>query len=48
MERMINNYFHSENCIITDDLKVYNKKLSKILDYKVAVKAGRWRFELAG
>ena len=27
--------------------KVYNKKLSKILDYIVAVKAGRWRFELA-
>lgn len=32
LEKMINDYFYSENYVITDDNRVYNSKLDKYLD----------------
>lgn len=45
LEKMINEYFYSENyCII--DGKVFNKKKDRFLDgFKCFLSRGRWRFE---
>ena len=46
LEAMINKYFYSENYIITDDMKIFNKLKNKYSDsHKVVVKKNRWRFE---
>lgn len=42
LEKMINDYFYSSNYIITSDLKVYNTKTEKTLNYIVTCKGGRW------
>lgn len=45
LEKMINEYFYSENYIITEDNRIYNKKLDKYLTkYIVQEKKGRWQF----
>lgn len=45
LEKMINEYFYSENYIITEDNKIYNKKLDKYLTgHIVQEKKGRWQF----
>lgn len=47
LEKSINEFYLSENCIITDDNRVYNKKLERFLDgVIVIVKKNRWRFEM--
>ena len=45
LEKMINEYFYSENYVITDDNRVYNNKLNKHLDgYIIQEKKSRWSF----
>jgi hypothetical protein len=45
LEKMINEYFYSENYVITDDNRVYNSKLDKYLDdYIIQKKKSRWSF----
>ena len=45
LEKMINEYFYSENYVITDDNRVYNSKLGKYLDdYIIQEKKPRWSF----
>ena len=45
LEKMINEYFCSENYIITEDNRVYNRKTEKYLDdYIIQVKKSRWSF----
>lgn len=45
LEKMINEYFCSENYVITDDNRVYNSKLEKYLDdYIIQEKKSRWSF----
>ena len=45
--QLINEYFYTNNCIITDDNKVFNTKLNRILDgYKIIEVKNRFRFEL--
>lgn len=45
LEKMINEYFYSENYVITDDNRVYNSKLDKYLDdYIIQEKKSRWSF----
>lgn len=45
LQKMINEYYYSENYIITDEGKIYNTKTDKTLDGKVVFKKNRWRFE---
>lgn len=48
LQNIINKYFYSENIIITDDNRIFNKKLNKYLDdFKVVSTKSKWRFELA-
>lgn len=45
LEKMINEYFYSENYVITEDNRVYNSKLDKYLDdYIIQEKKSRWSF----
>ena len=45
--QLINEYFCTNNCIITDDNKVFNTKLNRVLDgYKIIQVKNRFRFEL--
>lgn len=45
LERMINQYFYSENYIITEDNRVYNRKTEKYLDgFIIQEKKSRWSF----
>lgn len=45
LEKIINEYFCSENYVITDDNRVYNSKLEKYLDdYIIQKKKSRWSF----
>ena len=45
LEKMINEYFYSENYVTTDDNRVYNNKLNKHLDgYIIQEKKSRWSF----
>ena len=45
LEKQINNYFLSENYVITDDNRVYNSKMDKYLDdYIIQEKKSRWSF----
>lgn len=45
LEKMINQYFYSENYIITDDNRVYNRKTEKYLDdFIIQEKKSRWSF----
>ena len=45
--QLINEYFYTNNCIITDDNKVFNTKLNRVLDgYKIIEVKNRFRFEL--
>lgn len=47
LEQMINEKFYTTNIIITDDMRVYNKKLDRYLDgYRIVQKRNRWRWEL--
>lgn len=43
LEKMINEFYVSDNYIITDENKVYNKKLNKTLD-SVCVEFRRKRY----
>lgn len=46
LEKLINEYYMSENYLVTDDNKVYNKKLNKVLEgVQVIYQRKRWRFE---
>ena len=46
LEKMINEFYASENYIITEENEVYNKKLNKTLDsVKVTYKRKRFYFE---
>jgi hypothetical protein len=45
--RLINDFYCSEHYIITDDNKVYNTKLNKILSTYVEYKRGRYRFMMS-
>ena len=45
LEKMINEYFYSENYIITEDNRVYNRKTEKYLDdFIIPEKKSRWSF----
>ena len=45
LENMINEYFYSENYVITDDNRIYNRKTMKYLDgYIVQERKLRWSF----
>ena len=47
LEKLINNYFLSENYVITDDNKVYNTKTGKYWSSETAIvveKKGKWQF----
>lgn len=45
LEKMINQYFYSENYIITEDNRVYNRKTEKYLDdFIIQEKKSRWSF----
>ena len=47
LEKMINEFYFSENYIITEDNKLYNTKKEKYLDsVQVTFKRKRWRFEI--
>lgn len=49
LEKMINEYYFSNNYVITDDNKIYNtKKKTYLSDVCVVVKRNRWRFERLG
>jgi len=45
LQKLINNYYCSENYIITDDFRAYNTKLKRYSDNRIVFKKGRWRFE---
>lgn len=46
LEKLINEYYFSNNYIITEDSRIYNGKRESYLDgVKVVVKRNRWRFE---
>ena len=47
LQNMINGYLFSENYIITDDLKIYNTKTKKFLDYQITCKSGRYSMKRA-
>ena len=47
LEKQINNYFLSENYVITDDNRVYNTKTEKYWSSDSAIvveRKGRWQF----
>ena len=47
LEKLINNYFLSENYVITDDNRVYNTKTEKYWSSDAAIvveKKGQWQF----
>lgn len=45
LQKMINQYFYSENYIITEDNRVYNRKTEKYLDdFIIQEKKSRWSF----
>lgn len=45
LEKMINDYFFSQNYVITEDNRVYNKlKDTYIEDYTIVTKKNRWQF----
>ena len=45
LQKMINEYFYSENYIITEDNRVYNRKTEKYLDdFIIQEKKSRWSF----
>lgn len=44
LQKMINEYFFSQNYIITDNNRVYNTKLEKYIDNTVEIKRGRYCF----
>jgi len=47
LQEIINKYYYSINYIITEDNKVYNTKLDKVLDsVRVIFRRKRWRFEM--
>ena len=48
LEKKINEYFYSENYIITDDLEIYNYKMDKFADrhYQIRQSRGRWQMIL--
>lgn len=47
LQEIINKYYYSTNYIITEDNKIYNTKLDKVLDsVKVTFSRKRWRFEM--
>lgn len=46
LEKKINEYFYSDSYIITDDLKVYNYKMDKFIDYHFSVRQSRGRWQL--
>lgn len=46
LQESINQYFYSENYVITDDNRVYNTQNQKYLDsFIVKLTRKRWRFE---
>ena len=46
LEKMINEYYFSNNYIITEDNKIYNMKKEIYLEsVQVTFKRNRWRFE---
>ena len=46
LEKMINEYYFSNNYIITEDNKIYNMKKDIYLErVQVTFKRNRWRFE---
>lgn len=45
LQEMINQYYFSTNCVITENNEIFNTKKNKVLDgVKVENKNGRWRF----
>lgn len=47
LEKLINEFYCSENYIITEDNQIYNTKTKKtITSVKVVVKKSRWRLEM--
>lgn len=45
LQKLINEFYYSESYIITDDLKVYNKKQQKFHEDKIIeFKNNRYRF----
>ena len=47
LQKMINEYFYSQNYVITEDNQVYNTKNEKYLDdYIVQVRKSRWSFRI--
>ena len=43
--KLVNEYFYTTNCTITDDNKIFNSKLDKIVDgFDITIKRGRWIF----
>lgn len=46
LEKLINEFYCSNNYIITEDNLIYNTKKEKVLDgVKITVSRNRWRFE---
>jgi hypothetical protein len=45
LQKAINDFYYSENYIITDDNKIYNTKLEKYLENNLTITAknGRWQ-----
>lgn len=47
LELLINRYFYSVSCSITEDNKIYNSRLGRFLtNYDIEVKKDRWHFYL--
>ena len=45
LQKMLNQYFYSENYIITEDNRVYNRMTEKYLDdFIIQEKKSRWSF----
>lgn len=47
LQKMINDFYYSENWIITDDNRAYNSKLHKYAEgVQIINKKNRWRLEM--
>ena len=47
LTKLINEFYSSENCVITEENQIFNSKLNRILSrVKVVYLRKRWRFEM--
>jgi hypothetical protein len=46
LEKLINQYYYSNNYVITDNNEIFNNKKQLVLSgFKIVVNHNRWRFE---